>query len=97
MFDLMYANPHLHRQYAFLRHNGDDVLLIVANFDSEPVEVSVTIPRHAFDHIGIAPGVHPAVELIGDQQQGLTLAADQPLSIAVSGHDAVIWKFGRGC
>lgn len=97
MFDLMYANPHLHRQYTFLRHNGDDVLLIVANFDSEPVEAAITIPRHAFDHIGITPGDHQAEELIGDQQQALTLAADQPLSIAVSGHDAVIWKFGRGC
>ena len=51
MFDLMYANPHLQRQYAFLRKAGRETLLVVANFDESPVTASVVIPAHAFDFL----------------------------------------------
>ena len=45
-FDLMYVNGHLHRQYAFIRKAGSEVLLVVANFDELPVRIDVTIPDH---------------------------------------------------
>ncbi|MBQ7691906.1 MAG: alpha-amylase family protein [Muribaculaceae bacterium] len=95
LFDLMYANAHLHRQCAFLRHHGDDVLLVCANFDDESCTLSLAIPAHAFQHIGIASGRRAATELLHGTQATLTLDADNPLQITVSAFDAVIWKFKR--
>ncbi|MDE6444099.1 MAG: alpha-amylase, partial [Muribaculaceae bacterium] len=45
-FDLMYANLRQpgfdpHRQFAFLRYHGDDILLIIVNFSREAAHVNV--------------------------------------------------------
>ena len=60
-FDLMYVNlrqpgfdPHSH--FAFLRYNGDDVLLIIVNFSREASHVSVMIPQLAFEMAGLEEG-----------------------------------------
>ncbi|MCL2041934.1 MAG: alpha-amylase family protein [Bacteroidales bacterium] len=52
-YDLMWANPHLSRQYCYLRHNENETLLFCLNFDSQPVEINVIIPQNAFDIINI--------------------------------------------
>ena len=53
-YDLMsanYENPQFDstRQFAFLRSDKKELLLIVVNFDNEEREVNVHIPEHAFD------------------------------------------------
>ena len=96
MYDLMYVNPHLHRQYAFMRHHEGEVLLIVANFDDEARQVTVDIPQEAFHHIGITPGQRPAEELLHKRQATFNLQPGEPLTIALDGQDAVIWKFDEG-
>ena len=55
-FDLTYVNMggwrfNEHRQYAFLRKWGKEVLLCVVNFDPQVVNVSVNIPYHAFEYL----------------------------------------------
>jgi hypothetical protein len=52
-YDLMWANPHLTRQYLYLRHSEDEKLLFCLNFDSQPVEINVIIPPDAFNIINI--------------------------------------------
>jgi glycosidase len=52
-YDLMYANPHLQRQYAFIRHIGKKMALIVANFSDKEETISLTLPQHFFDLTGI--------------------------------------------
>ena len=52
-YDLMYANPHLHRQYAFIRHNGKKFALIIANFSDQEETISLNLPKHFFDFTGI--------------------------------------------
>ena len=52
-YDLMYANPHLHRQYAFVRHNGNKFAMIIANFSDQEETVSLWIPKHFFEFAGI--------------------------------------------
>ncbi|GHT24447.1 alpha-amylase [Bacteroidia bacterium] len=57
-YDLMYANPsgegfNPDKQYAFLRSDGKDLVLVVANFDAQPKDARVFLPAHAFDHFGI--------------------------------------------
>lgn len=59
-FDLMYANENgwrfnEHKQYAFLRKHEKELLLIVVNFDSSPVDIAINIPSHAFDYLQIQP------------------------------------------
>ena len=46
-YDLMYANTHLWRQYAFFRGKGIGASLVVANFEDHDVEIDVHIPEHA--------------------------------------------------
>ena len=60
-FDLMYVNcggwlMNEHRQYAFLRKYENEVLLIIANFESIPVRIGVNVPQHAFDFLQFAFG-----------------------------------------
>ncbi|MBO7470973.1 MAG: alpha-amylase, partial [Bacteroidaceae bacterium] len=48
-YDLMYVNPHLSRQYAFIRHSGKKFALVVANFSDKEETVSLNIPEHFFE------------------------------------------------
>lgn len=92
MFDLMYVNPHLMHQYAFLRHYNSSVILIVANFSNEDVTTCVNLPNHAFEHIGIQPGKYNCIELLHDNQRDAVITSNSPFTIEVKAHDAVMWK-----
>ena len=92
MYDLMYANPHLHRQYAFVRHFGNEVLLIAANFEDRPCKAHVNIPAHAFQHIGLSEQVCQASELIHRCKDKFALTPDTPLVFDIKANDAEIWK-----
>ena len=68
MFDLMYVNQHLRRQYAFLRcASQKELLLVIANFDDAPAEFDLYIPDHAYDYLGIARRDYQADELLTGQ------------------------------
>ncbi|MBO4871205.1 MAG: alpha amylase C-terminal domain-containing protein [Muribaculaceae bacterium] len=93
MFDLMYVNPHLTRQYAFLRHHDKDVLLIVANFHNELVTIPVHIPDHAMQRLNLREGSVSAQELLHHDNQTFELSSSKPLTLTIPANDAVIWKF----
>ena len=52
-WDLMYVNPDLHRQYLFLRSDGNRTYLVAANFSDEEAEVKVNIPDEACNSFGM--------------------------------------------
>lgn len=97
-YDLMYVNydnPGLdpHRQFAFLRYaTGSELLLIIANFADDEREVSVNIPAHAFEHLSIATGSYPGVELLHGDRRTITLDPAVQVASMVPAHGAVIWK-----
>ncbi len=91
-FDLMYVNGHLRRQYAFLRKHGQDLLLVVANFDDCPVTAAVTIPSHAFTYMGFGWCQCQAVDLLSGTTHALTLAPDAPVSIDLQPRQSVVLK-----
>lgn len=97
-FDLMYVNyenPGLdpHRHYAFLRHYRDELILAVANFGDDDSDVSVILPSHAFDCLGIAESPRAnAVELLSGLRQRKALAADRTFDTRVPAHGAAVWK-----
>ncbi len=52
-YDLMYVNPHLWQQYAFIRHSGKHFSLIVANFSEHKETIQLNLPAHLFEFTGI--------------------------------------------
>lgn len=95
MYDLMYANPHLHRQYVFLRYHQGEYLLIAANFEPEQKGFSVTIPNHAFDHCHLPCGELSAIDILHRRLATLNLMPDKPFRLTVPANDAVMFKFGE--
>ncbi|MCH5169220.1 MAG: alpha-amylase family protein [Prevotellaceae bacterium] len=47
-FDLMYANQHLHRQYAFIRHTKKKFAIVIANFSDTEESITLNFPEHFF-------------------------------------------------
>lgn len=96
-FDLMYANydnPGIdpHRQYVYLRVLGDDILVIAANFSHEERDVSVNIPQHAFDVLGLPVGNCRGTDLLSGAKSTKLLSPAEPFGCTVPAHGAAIWK-----
>ena len=92
-FDLMYVNGQYHRQYAFIRKAGAEVLLVVANFAEIPQMVGVTIPGHAFDFLHLKEKTVQATNLLSGEKQKLSLKRDEAINVTVEGCHAVVLKF----
>jgi glycosidase len=93
MFDLMYANGHLQRQYAFLRKVGSEVLLVIANFADTPTMVNVNMPAHAFNYLGLSEKNALATDLLTGNKQRLPLKLDGIVTVEVPENGAVVLKF----
>ena len=97
-FDLTYANLegvvfNEHRQYAFFRKAGKELLFIVVNFDEKPAAPCVKIPTHAFDHLGIPfKDAYKAKDLLTGNTETLVMAPDQCTQILIEGFGAKILK-----
>jgi glycosidase len=93
-FDLMYVNGDYHRQYAFMRKAGSEVLLVVVNFDDLPSTMDVTIPAHAFDYLKLKERKSVnAVDLISGKEIKRTLTRDCYISVDLEPLGAVVLKF----
>ena len=92
-FDLMYVNPHLaNKQFAFLRKAGTDVILVVANFDDQPVTAQVNIPSHAFEYLQIPQRQFSAVDLLSGEKTRGKLSADSPMAVVVPANGGCVLK-----
>ena len=85
MYDLMYANPQLaDRQFAFLRKDKHELLLIVANFSEQDVSVHVNIPQHAFDFLKLTGRDSVmATDLLTNESWKISLRADAPVVMSI--------------
>ena len=99
-FDIMYANynnnmMNEHRQYAFLRKSGHDLILVVANFEDKPARSWIKIPTHAFDCLGIKKEEksYIAKDLITGKKIEKILIPDGTIYIEIPANDAKILKF----
>ena len=93
-FDLMYVNGGYHRQYAFLRKAGSEVLLVVVNFDDLPSTMDVTIPAHAFDYLKLKERkTVTAVDLLTGKEIKRQLYRDCYVSVDLEPLGAVVLKF----
>lgn len=101
-FDLMYVNyenPSFdpHRQYAFIRSSATETLIIAVNFGAESSDVSINIPFHAFDTLGITDTEQPrqATELLSGVTENKILSSETPFTTTLKPYDAVVWRFER--
>lgn len=89
-FDIMYANHdnammNTHRQYAFLRKAGKELILVIANFDDRGAHTSIRIPAHAFEYLGIPADSSSRIvkDLLTGQAEEITLLPDTPISLTL--------------
>lgn len=99
-FDLMYVNyenPRLnpHRHFAFLRADGNDVLVIAVNFSDEEARIEINLPSHAFDYLELERGFVMAQDLLSGQESLKTVSENTPFATHIPPHGAVVWKFDK--
>ena len=92
MFDVMYVNRQYERQYAFLRKAGKELLLVVANFDDQPVNMQLMLPDHAFGYMEIREKAYKAEDLLNGGTTKLLLIRDQAVAISIPARGAVVYK-----
>ena len=103
-FDLGYANQnqsHFNpcKHFAFLRHTKspvEETLLIALNFDEQPTEMGICIPKHAFEYLRIPDEMLVAKEVLfglGNPLNKTAVLSSQTLfPVKISAHGAVIIK-----
>lgn len=96
-FDLMYVNldnPDFdpHRHFAFLRHFGDETLVIAVNFAATDCEMKIRIPGDAFDMLPLLEGEGVCTELLTGRRQKKRLSRTEPFAVSVGAHNAAVWK-----
>lgn len=100
-FDLMYVNyqnPTLnpHKQYVFMRSYATETLVIAVNFDSEPCDLEINIPQHAFDTLNVPQGETIATDLLTGDTMRKKLSQNEPFETYIGSYDAVVWKIKHG-
>lgn len=96
-YDLMYANFDkltfdTSKLFAFMRKKDKDLLLIVANFDKEAQEVSVTIPEHAIEFLRIRQNFYLMTDLLTGESIDAVISPNGEIKMSVSGYNGRIWK-----
>ena len=92
-YDLMYVNPQLQRQYAFLRKAGTETLMVVANFDDQPATLHLCLPAHAFDFLNLKEKSVSATDLLTGSKQKLLLQKDTAVELNLAPLGCLVLKF----
>lgn len=97
-FDLMYVNENgwkfnEHKQYVFFRKYKNELLLIVVNFDNEPVNIAINIPSHAFDYLQIPQlEEYVATDLLTGEEEKVNILPYKATETSVKGYNGKILK-----
>ena len=97
-FDVTYANYdnpgfNPHRQFAYVRHKDGETILIAVNFDYREADLSIKLPRHLFDCLGIKEGDYKCQELLTKRRAAKAVSYELPFTTRVPANGAVLWKF----
>lgn len=97
-YDLMYVNlqnPGFdpHSNFAFLRHTDNEIVLVVVNFSRHATTVSVNVPDHAFDFVGIPDGISACEEILWGRNVAAALRRGEPVRLNIEASDAIAVRF----
>ena len=97
-FDLTYANIagwryNEHRQYSFVRKADRDLILIVVNFDPDPVDIAVNLPVHLFEYFQL-PEMERVMahELLTGKKEYINLSPHHATDLVIPGYSAKLLK-----
>ena len=99
-FDLMYVNYNNgkfnpHRQFAYLRGDEKETIIIAVNFDNIDVDVEINIPDLALKMLNIPEGEIEATELLTGEKAKKELASQVPFATKILHNSAVMWKIAH--
>lgn len=99
-FDLQYANYgnpdyDTNRQFAFLRHYEDEVILIVVNFAEERRHIGLVVPEEAKQACMIADKEVTAVDLLNGTTAHFDFSDPKPIRMDVAGKSGRIWHLKK--
>lgn len=98
-YDVMYVNygqsMNEHRQFAFLRKAGKELILVVANFDDQPARSWIKIPAHAFEVLEIPTkqGVESKDLLTGKKDVKADLIPDGTVYVELPANGGKVLKY----
>ena len=98
-YDLMYVNPpgtffNPDKQFAYMRFSDGELILIVANFDNQDLDIKVFLPANVFDYFEIDENtITDAKDLLSGQKYSHSVARDSHYSLSVKMHSATLIKF----
>lgn len=93
-YDLMYVNHDLaDKQFAFLRKQGRQVVLVVVNFSDVVAECDVFLPQHVFEFWNMKGGSYRASDLLTGETLQMTIEPDMPVSVSVPAWGGRAYKF----
>ena len=99
-FDVMYVNydgsMNQHRQYAFMRKAGKELIIVIANFDDKPARSWVNVPAHAFNcmDIPVSPEPRDCKDLLtGKKEQQKVLMPDTSFYVELPANGGKVLKF----
>lgn len=97
MYDVEYAQGECfnrHEQYAYLRHHGNQTLLMVVNFDDKQVDIKVNIPEGAFEYMHLQPIENAKAEdlLTNTKYKDLSFTPDKPIALTLPAWTGVILR-----
>ena len=83
-----------HRQYAFLRKSGNEVLLVAVNFDKADQTIKIKIPVEAFKSLGFEDNKAALLtDLLSGDQCISTLTDACPYQVTLPAYGGKILKF----
>ncbi len=101
LYDLMWLNlrnPEFDqfKQFAFLRHTDKEVLLCVANFDSQPKNISIQLSSHVFDALNMAqkPAVQ-SVDYFSGKQAMFSFVDTEMVNLEIEEYGFKAYKFSK--
>ena len=93
-YDLMYVNHGLaERQFAFLRKQGRQMVLVVVNFSDVVAECDVVLPQHVFEFWNMKGGSYRASDLLTGETLQMTIGPDMPVSVSIPAWGGRAYKF----
>ncbi|MDR0333131.1 MAG: alpha-amylase family protein [Dysgonamonadaceae bacterium] len=96
-YDLMpanYENPAFDstRQFAFLRSNKKELLLIIVNFDNVERKINVHIPQHAFDFLGFENMNSGKLTPLLEKKTKEVAFSKENLTVTIGGNDGEVYR-----
>jgi len=98
MYDLQYLNLrnenyNPHRQFAWFRHAGKDLILIVVNFNANQVDIALQLNSEVLKYLGVDENTEfHANDLIDDYAISGTFAESMKISLNIPGYNGRVLK-----